>query len=100
MFEVPLHVPLDFLNPIFRIRFRYAMPPCAVVPMPEAAVNKDDFLAGRENKIGFSGKVFPVKPETVSEEVNQRPDLDPSSSKFPQKGHFIANFRGGHTLTS
>ena len=26
--------------------------------------------------------------------------LNPSSSKFPQKGHFIAKFRGRHTLTS
>jgi len=41
------------------------------VPMPEAAVNKDDFLAGRKNQIGFSWKVFSVKPEAVTEAVNQ-----------------------------
>jgi len=68
---VPFSVAADFFNPVFGIGFGFALASGAVVPMPEAAVNKDDFLAGRKNQIGFSWKVFSVKPEAVTEAVNQ-----------------------------
>jgi hypothetical protein len=44
--------------------------------VPETSMDKDYFSAGRENQVWFSGKVFSVKPETVSEAVNQRPHFE------------------------
>jgi hypothetical protein len=35
------------------------------VLVPKTAVNENHFVAGRKDKIGFTGQVFAVKPEAV-----------------------------------
>jgi hypothetical protein len=39
--------------------------------VPEAAVNKYHFPAGRKDDIGFSRKIFAMQAESVTEVVNQ-----------------------------
>lgn len=94
-----------FFQPSIHIGFGCAFSGGAVVPMPEAAVNKDDFLSGREYQIGFSGEVFSVKAEMVSDTVNQRPELEFGRCVFlPNPAHnpasFLARENIGHRATS
>jgi hypothetical protein len=41
------------------------------VLMPEAAMNEDDLLGGREHNVRATGKAPSVQPETVSKTVRQ-----------------------------
>jgi hypothetical protein len=39
--------------------------------MPEAAVYKYNFLFPGKDKVGFSGQVFTMKPETIAHAMNK-----------------------------
>lgn len=44
------------------------------MPMPEAAVDQNNFAVPRQHHIGPSGKVLAVEPETIPQPMQQRPD--------------------------
>ncbi len=44
--------------------------------VPKAPMNKDDFALAWEHKVRFPGKVFAMKPETVSHCMGQAADSD------------------------
>jgi len=41
--------------------------------MPEATMYENQFAAHGENKIGFAGKAYSMKPITVSERMHETP---------------------------
>lgn len=42
--------------------------------VPEAAMNENNLFSTRENEIGLTGQVRPVKPIPVAEAMNQPPN--------------------------
>jgi hypothetical protein len=44
------------------------------VTVPETSVHHNDFPPACEYKVRFSGKIAPVKPEAVSQSMNQSTD--------------------------
>src|SRR5439155_13867716 len=48
-----------------------ACAPRAIMFMPKAPMHEDDFVQPGKGQVGFSGKVFAMKPESISHPVNQ-----------------------------
>lgn len=44
------------------------------MPVPEAPMNKDDFLAARKDKIGGSGEIAAVEPVPEPHGMDQPPN--------------------------
>lgn len=72
--SVPRFVPLQLRPPITLIGFRN-MGGLAIMRVPEAAVNENHLPARSEHQVRLSGKVFPMKPEPVSQPVRETPHL-------------------------
>jgi len=66
---VPRYIPFTLDLPELTIRFRNHLPKSARVHVPKATVNENDFFAGRENQIWFSGKAPVVENITKSHTV-------------------------------
>tara|TARA_B100000965_G_C19167157_1_gene572959 strand:+ start:220 stop:492 length:273 start_codon:yes stop_codon:yes gene_type:complete len=43
--------------------------------MPEASVDKDDFVQAREDDIGLSRQCLDVKPEAITKTMGEPPDF-------------------------
>lgn len=65
--SVSFSVLLELRSPELLTRAGHDFTVAAIVPMPEAAVNEDNLLTGRENEVGTSGKRPHVKPITIAE---------------------------------
>lgn len=64
-------VAIQFREPPFpTVRRRRAIL-AAAMPMPEAAVDKDDRLVFHQHHVRPSGKFLSVQPETITEPVQQ-----------------------------
>jgi hypothetical protein len=64
----------SFIFPELSIGFGDYPAESAVVHMPVAAMNKDDFAKGRENKVRFSSQVFSVKSVSEAHGVDEPAD--------------------------
>ena len=71
MFFVVGDIGGEFFLPEFNIVGGRGGSFAAFVPVPEAAVNKDDGFILREHNVRFAGQGFDVFPEAVSRTVQQ-----------------------------
>lgn len=46
-----------------------------LMPVPKAAMHKDDSAAFRQHNVRLSGQILAVEPETISELMQERADL-------------------------
>ncbi len=70
--SIPFDITIELVLPEFGSRGGCCGVPAAFMPMPETAVDKDRSVVFRQNDIGFSGKVFRMKPEPETGTVQQR----------------------------
>lgn len=73
MLHVPLNVTREFRNPIAVVLRRQLESVAAVMPMPEATMNKDHLAKTRKDKVGRSSQFADVKAVTITSSVNQSP---------------------------
>lgn len=64
-------VAVEFRQPPFAAVRRRRAVLAAPMPMPEAAMNKDDRLVFDEHHVRAAGEFLPVKTETKAEPVQQ-----------------------------
>jgi hypothetical protein len=60
MLGVPFPITGDFPFPILPVRFRNPCAAPAIVSMPKATMDKNNFSMGGKNQIRFSRQVFPM----------------------------------------
>lgn len=66
-----------------------------LMPMPEAAVDKDHQSMSGKHDIRLTGKVRSVEPETVTHSMKQLPDPEFRTRVLaPNTGHICASCRG------
>lgn len=68
---VAFAIPRPFGLPEFSVRFRSNSTVPATMHVPEASVNKNDFVVPRQDKVRFSGQVFSVKAKSESHLMHQ-----------------------------
>ena len=72
---VPLAVPLQLGKPKLLTALGQAPSHGAVVPMPEAAMDENDFAAADEGHVGTARQIAPVFPVAVAKAMGETPDL-------------------------
>ena len=70
MLTVPFPVAGDFPFPILPVRFRNSGAAPAIVSMPKATMDKNNFSPGGKNQIRLSGQIFPMQPIAVAHGEN------------------------------
>jgi hypothetical protein len=72
--DIAFHVPLEFRLPELDVALGRVRKPAPSMAMPEAAVNEYDCTMTRKHNIGLAGQIFPMKTETKTEPMQDRPD--------------------------
>ena len=72
---IALEIAIEFFVPKFGVG-RGSFATRAIVAMPKAAVNEDNFIMPREDNIGAAGKVAAMEAEAIAKTMQRLTDFD------------------------
>ena len=72
---IPPFVARNFIDPVSAVIGWDASSAGALVSVPEASVDEDNFAKPGERKVGFAGEIFAVQPESKPHGMRHSTDL-------------------------
>ena len=98
---ISLLIPADFPYPVVGVVFRLASAPLAIMPMPKAAMNKNDLSQSWKSEVWLAWQIAAVQPIPFAHCVDHSAHghFRGCVAAFDRPHGFAAGFRGPFTHT-